>query len=209
MKILDLFAGLGGEQRRENVEQMGHEYITSDLLPRFGCTVTGDILSDETVKKIEELGPFDMVWASPPCEAFSVASIGKNWDKDTKQPKTESARLGIEILKQTIFLINHLQPKRFYIENPRGMMRVHPVMAGFHRATVSYCQYSLSIMKPTDIFTNDLKWSATARCCKNGDPCHERAPRGARTGTQGIKGSAERAVVPWQLWYEILKSQEE
>ena len=42
--------------------------------------------------------------------------------------------------------------------------------------------------------------------CHNNDPCHEPAPRGAKTGTQGIAGSAERAIVPWELWSEILSA---
>ncbi len=31
MRILDLFAGLGGEQRRQYVESRGHEYVTLDF----------------------------------------------------------------------------------------------------------------------------------------------------------------------------------
>ena len=32
--------------------------------------------------------------------------------------------------------------------------------------------------------------------CKNGDPCHESAPRGSKTGTQGLKNSKERSRIP-------------
>jgi hypothetical protein len=35
--------------------------------------------------------------------------------------------------------------------------------------------------------------------CKNGDKCHESAPRGSKTGTQGLKGSVERSVIPKEL----------
>ena len=53
-------------------------------------------------------------------------------------------------------------------------------------------------MKPTDIWTNypDPNFK---KPCKNGDKCHEPAPRGSATGTQGIKGARERAVIPEQL----------
>ena len=40
--------------------------------------------------------------------------------------------------------------------------------------------------------------------CKNGDPCHARAPRGAKTGTQGLKGSKERSVIPSMLCEHIV-----
>jgi len=36
-------------------------------------------------------------------------------------------------------------------------------------------------------------------------PCHTAAPRGSKTGTQGLKNSIERSVVPEQLCLEILK----
>ena len=42
--------------------------------------------------------------------------------------------------------------------------------------------------------------------CKNGDSCHEAAPRGSQTGTQGIKGNYERSKIPYQLCKEILQS---
>ena len=45
--------------------------------------------------------------------------------------------------------------------------------------------------------------------CKNGDPCHVRAPRGAKTGTQGLKGSKERSVIPPELCRHIVEICEE
>lgn len=58
------------------------------------------------------------------------------------------------------------------------------------RHTISYCQYGDNRMKPTDIWTNDLKWIPKPPC-KNGDKCHISAPRGSITGTQGLKNSIE------------------
>ena len=48
------------------------------------------------------------------------------------------------------------------------------------------------------------------RTCFNGnkDCHHEEAPRGSKTGTQGLKGNMERSVVPRQLCIEILKQLE-
>ena len=42
--------------------------------------------------------------------------------------------------------------------------------------------------------------------CKNGMPCHESAPRGSQTGTQGLKGNYLRSIVPYELCKEILES---
>lgn len=53
---------------------------------------------------------------------FSVASIGKHWNKD-HSPKTEQAILGLKIIKKTLRLIKQLNPKLWYIENLRGKLR--------------------------------------------------------------------------------------
>ena len=45
--------------------------------------------------------------------------------------------------------------------------------------------------------------------CKNGQGCHEAAPRGAKTGTQGLKGARERSRVPYSLGQEILEAIEQ
>ena len=80
------------------------------------------------------------------------------------------------------------------------------------RATVTYCQYGDTRMKPTDIWTNHLStplfsngWNPKP-ICKNGDACHTAAPRGSQTGTQGLKGNYLRSIVPYELCKEILLS---
>jgi len=60
-------------------------------------------------------------------------------------------------------------------------------------------------MKPTDIWHNNPNWIAKPMC-KNGDSCHEPAPRGSKTGTQGKLNAAERSLVPAQLAFEILEA---
>lgn len=60
-------------------------------------------------------------------------------------------------------------------------------------------------MKPTDIWTNSTTWIPKP-ACKNGDKCHVAAPRGSRTGTQGVKGAYNRSKIPEQLCEEIIQS---
>lgn len=43
---------------------------------------------------------------------------------------------------------------------------------------------------------------------KDGQPCHERAQRGAKTGTQGIKDPSQRAVVAHGLSLETCLASE-
>lgn len=63
-------------------------------------------------------------------------------------------------------------------------------------------------MKPTDIWTNHPNPRFKAPC-KNGDKCHEKAPRGSRTGTQGIQGAIKRAIIPEELCEHIVNISEE
>lgn len=202
MRILDLFAGVGGERRRAAIEARGHELITLDLEPKFGNTITADILE----MTADKLGGFDFIWASPPCEAFSVASIGHHWGGGVKQyePKTAHAVLSQRIVEHTKNLIAEIKPRfGFLIENPRGVLRKLPCVKDLPRVTVTYCRYGDTRMKPTDLWGEVPGWKPRAMC-HNGNTDHEAAPRGAKTGTQGIKGAAERSVVPWELWDEIL-----
>jgi hypothetical protein len=95
-------------------------------------------------------------------------------------------------------LILTLAPRLWFVENPRGGMRKTQWMDGLPRYTVTYCQYGDTRMKPTDIWTNHPD-PGFRPMCHNGDPCHERAPRGAKTGTQGLKGHVLRSQIPDRL----------
>lgn len=76
-------------------------------------------------------------------------------------------------------------------------------MKGLYRYTITYCQYGDTRMKPTDIFTNHPNPQFKPPC-KNGDKCHEAAPRGSRTGTQGLKDATVRSVIPDKLCEHIV-----
>ena len=59
-------------------------------------------------------------------------------------------------------------------------------------------------MKPTGIWTNYYNPNFKPMC-KNGDSCHEKAPRGARTGLQAIKDPALKAIYPPKLCEHIVE----
>jgi hypothetical protein len=203
MKILELYAG--SRSIGKAGEQLGHQVFSSDIEQFDGIDYVVDILEFDYNKV-----PFipDMIWASPPCQGFSVASIGKNWNFDNT-PKTDSARLGIKLALKTIEIINYylkLNPNLiWFIENPRGKLRKMDFMQDFINHTVTYCQYGDTRMKPTDIWTNSKNWKPRPMC-KNGDKCHISAPRGSRTGTQGLVGDYERSKIPDELCIEVIKS---
>lgn len=201
MRTLELFSGT--KSFSKVAENLGHTTHTVDN----DSSLDPDECCD--MRKWQPITDIEVLWASPPCQGFSVAVIGRNWFHDGT-PKTDSARLAMELAQTTQDLIEEIQPKWWFIENPRGKLRVLPFMLewiekmGGVRHTVTYCQYGDTRMKPTDIWTNATWWQPK-KPCKNGSPCHVSAPRGARTGTQGIKGARDRGQIPAALFREIFE----
>jgi hypothetical protein len=200
--VFDFFAGTGSSTRA--FENAGDTVISFEYDKQFEATEHVDVFNLDSKTLLEKYGRPDFVWASPPCTAFSVASIGHHWGggKGAYIPKTAAAKVSQELVAHTRKLIEELKPKfGFVIENPRGVLRKLPVLQGLDRKTVTYCQYGDDRMKPTDLWTN-LDWEPRAMC-KNGDPCHTAAPRGSRTGTQGRSGARDRSMIPYELGQEI------
>ena len=204
MIIFDFFSGTGSSTKA--FEDAGHKVYKFELDEQFEATEHADIMLLTAKYLIETYGKPDFIWASPPCTAFSVASIGYHWISGGKFPipRTEQARQSQDLVRHTISLIQKLNPsKGWLIENPRGMLRKLEVVAHLPRRTVTYCQYGDNRMKPTDLWGVVPNWNSRP-ACKNGNPCHTPAPRGARTGTQGLKGAKNRSMIPYELGKEIL-----
>lgn len=208
MKVLELFAG--SRSIGNIADRLGYEVFSVDINQFDKIDLAIDIME---LKK--EMIPFkpDMIWASPPCTYFSVASIGKHWNKD-HTPKTPQAVFGVSLVMKTIEIIKELNPDYWFIENPRGKLRKLDIMQSLPRTTIWYCKYGDKRAKPTDIWTNNLRsvfnpngWQPREECFNGNKNCHhEAAPRGSRTGTQGLKNNYERSKIPEQLCLEILTS---
>lgn len=194
MQTVELFCGT---KSFSNVAaRLGHSTFTLDNDPRCRPDLAINVLALDARELPRRP---EMLWASPPCEAFSVAAIGHNWDVEHRQPKSERARVAIAIVEKTLRIIREVAPRWWFIENPRGMLRTLPMMQRYQRHTVTYCQYGDTRMKPTDIWTNASWWEPRPHCMA-GDPCHEPAPRGSRCGTQGMASALERGRIPSSLF---------
>lgn len=207
MKILDLFCGT--KSIANAFEKRGHEVFTVDWDKQFEPSLAADIGTLQAQDIIDLCGGVpDIIWASPDCTTFSIAAISHHRtraENGTLLPKSDYAKQCDQIDKNVIRLIQELKPKYWFIENPRGGMRKAEFMQDFnkYRYTVTYCKYGDTRMKPTDIWTNH-PCPEFLPPCKNGDSCHDAAPRGSRTGTQGIKGKKDRSRIPQKLCEHIV-----
>jgi hypothetical protein len=228
MRVLDLFAGLGGWGSA--FLERGHEVVSVDFNPAFGTTIVADVFD----LKAKELGHFDAVLASPPCEKFSVLTIGRNWHTDGR-PKTAGAAKAEALVWATRILIEDLDPAFFVIENPCGKLRVLRPLADMEMRTVTYCTYGAPWQKRTDLWggfppslvlrpscTNDNPCSDETRKAKpsgprrdkdkrygayparhgeisdNGGKGHVPAPRGSRTAIQSDTDNKDPRVLKWE-----------
>ncbi|MDU6856114.1 MAG: DNA cytosine methyltransferase [Clostridiales bacterium] len=210
MKVLELFAGTRSIGKA--FEEKGHQVFSVewdkqheniDLYADIGELTAQDILN--------KFGRPDVIWASPDCSSYSIAAISHHRDREEDgnlAPRSDYAKFCDQVNQHVLQLIKELNPKYYFIENPRGGMRKMRFMKGIPRYTVTYCQYGDTRMKPTDLWTNHPN-PKFKPICKNGAPCHVSAPRGSKTGTQGLKGAKERSVIPQELCRHIVNICEE
>lgn len=207
MKVLELFAGTRSIGKA--FEAKGHEVYSVEWDKRFeNIDLYGDIGELTAEDVLKNFGKPDVIWASPDCSSFSISAIShhrrKNEETGNLDAVSDYAKFCDKVDQHVLDLIKELNPKFWFIENPRGGMRKMSWMQGLPRYTVSYCKYRDTRMKPTDLWTNHPN-PQFLPMCKNGDPCHEPAPRGSKTGTQGRKGSLERSRIPDKLCEHIVK----
>ena len=113
MRILDLFAGLGGASAA--FATRGWEIVTVDNDPAFGCTHTVDLAQWSYSGP-----PVDLVRASPPCTEFSRESMP--WCRTGKVPS-------LELVEAARRIIAEVAPTWWVLENVRGATKyLNPLM---------------------------------------------------------------------------------
>ena len=162
-------------------------------------------VSTLTAEQVIELcgGRPDVIWASPDCTTYSVAGIGFHRRKIRGEiiPISEYAEFCDRCNMHLLELIKELNPRYFFIENPRGALRKMPFMVDFEkngyarRYTVTYCQYGDFRQKPTDIWTNHPN-PCFKPICKRGASCHISSPRHSKRGTESLRDKVEKSKIP-------------
>lgn len=183
-KLLELFSGNGDISK--SFSNAGWQTFTVDWSKDVEADLHIDI-SKMTVDDVIELcgGVPNVIWASPQCTTYSIATHWHRTVKEGLAPKTELAKQDDETNKKMWKLIDELLDngtKYYFVENPRGRMRHMPFVKGRPRYTVTYCSYGnrgnvkgyehMYTMKPTDIWANHPKPEFLPMCSVKNPP-HE------------------------------------
>lgn len=218
LKVLELFSGT--ECISNAFRARGHECFTVDWSDKFPSSLHIDIGELTADMIFEKFGIPDVVWIAPECTTYSLAAISKHRRKNLEtgnlDPVSDYAKTCDRVNQHVLELLKELNPKLWFIENPRACLQNMVWMKHLneYKYLITYCKYSTDLpleerrMKPTNIWTNHPN-PCFLPPCKNGDKCHVPAPRGSRTGTQGLKDAAQRSMYPKQLCEHIVDICEE
>lgn len=88
MKILELFCGT--KSIGKVAKDMGHDVFSVDVDPEHNPDLCSDILKMD-LSKLPWIP--DMIWDSPPCTTFSVASLGHHWTGGERSIYSQNKRV--------------------------------------------------------------------------------------------------------------------
>lgn len=215
-RVLDLCSGADGAATKAFADA-GWERVRVEWDTKCEAEIHADLL---TLGPDDLAGPWDFIWASPPCEKFSIAGRGAPWEPhgpDARfgfSPRTVDAIDATRLALHCQYLIYVLEPRAAIMENPSGMMK--KILPMKPQKLIWYCQYEDSRAKPTDLWlfgaAQEFFFKPPCRNKRNGetDFCHhEEAPRGAKTGTQGAGSYHDRSIVPYGLSRAVWEQMEQ
>ena len=122
MKVLELFAGTRSIGKA--FEARGHEVFSVEWDKTFpNISLYADVGNITAEDIIRVFGKPDVIWASPDCTTYSVAAISKHRRKQKDgdlAPISDYAKFCDKVNAHVVELIEDLQPRYWFIENPRG-----------------------------------------------------------------------------------------
>jgi len=147
MRALVLFSGTRSIEKV--LQAQGHETVSLDIDPRFGPELCMSILDfDETVYPRDH---FQFLWASCPCEAYSIAR------SKAKVPRDVAMTASDKLVVKTRQILAYFTDALWIVENPatsRLWMREAAKGLAADSVVTSYCVWGAPYRKDTRLANN-------------------------------------------------------
>ena len=170
MSVLELFSGTRSVGKVCN--ELGFKSVSVDLILDADHKV--DIMEFDYTQYDKDA--FDIIWASPPCTAYSNLQnswLGRerNGKLFTKEIMEEDRKEADKLVLKTLEIIKYFSPSLWFIENPQtGQLKNREYMKDLPYYDVDYCMYSdWGYKKRTRIWTN--KEYFDAKLCDGKGTC--------------------------------------
>jgi hypothetical protein len=203
MRLLDLFSGT--HSVASVARDLGYEVVTLDLA---GSDINIDILLwDYTVYAP---GHWDVIWASPPCNTFSVAkqsNIGR-FGVTQESIEADVQNVGLPLVRKTEEIINYFQPSKWFIENPQsGKLKQYLDKPHYDVDYCCYCDWGYR--KRTRVWTNTTGFKpklcpGVGLCPSMEGPRHRSKATGGNKTQKGQSQLNQRYRIPPNLLTELL-----
>ena len=160
MSVLELFSGTRSVGKV--CDEIGWKTVSVDLI--LEADHKCDIMEFDYKQYPQD--HFDVVWASPPCTAYSnLQNCWLNRERKgkvfTKECMEEDRKEADKLVLKTLEIIDYFKPSLWFIENPQtGQLRKREMMKDIPFYDVDYCMYSdWGYKKRTRIWTNKEHFS--------------------------------------------------
>jgi DNA (cytosine-5)-methyltransferase 1 len=145
MKILNLYAGIGGNRKYWRGHEITAVEINSDIAKIYQDFFPNDkvIIADAHEYLLQHYKEYDFIWSSPPCPTHSRLQVMSVLD-NTRGNKNRKAiypdmklyeeiiLLSNFVLKNTKWIIENVIPYYEYLINPSIILGRHPFWSNFY-----------------------------------------------------------------------------
>ncbi|KAL7572266.1 hypothetical protein ACA910_011793 [Epithemia clementina (nom. ined.)] len=191
----------------------GWKAVPIDILPESNASLQMDILELDPATHL----PFvpDVIWASPPCQTYSILAGGTHRGKEpgsfNKTPEShDHDRLFTKMVQIIAWAMAKHPHLVVVLENPKGLLQHMPLMEeleervvpNLEKVEVHYCTFGRDEKKPTHLWTNDDKLKFHLRrytCSKSRCQVHRE-----HVGTRELNRSGtDVAAIPKEMAEEV------
>ena len=134
MKILNLYAGIGGNRTMwGNKHEITAVEINSDIASEYKYKFPNDevIVTDSHQYLLHHYKEFDLIWSSPPCPSHSRLCYSQNEKKYAEMTLYQQIIL-LKNWSKSLYVIENVIPYYEYLIEPSLIIGRHPYWSNFN-----------------------------------------------------------------------------